>query len=1302
VIYNRYRVVRELGQGGMGRVWLVEDTGAGNRRLALKVISPEVDGVKIEYFKHEFSTMTKLRHPNLIQVYDFGQTDQGNLYFTMEFVEGKGLLEASEDLGNGDLYPIIVQICRALEYIHSRGLIHYDVKPSNIMVKSAGIVVKLMDLGLAAEKNTSSGSRLRGTLPYIAPELAKGVGVDKRADLYSLGVTLYQVVTRRLPFTAESTISLLKQHIEEIPQPPREINGTIPKGLEEIILRLMAKEPSDRYSSANEVIRALNRSTGRRFSTETKRTRESYILSGKFVGREKELGRLKEQFGLRFKTKNRKAYPLVLLGGESGVGKSRLLQEFRYWVQLNRARFLWGRCRERGGLAYGPWVEILSQAVSLVGMGDPLIDRYAPELAVLLPELGRERRIKAKSGLKPEQRKLRLMDSLTRFLLEVTRNRPYVICLEDLHWADGDTVELLGWLSRNAKSSKILICGSYRDDETKGRPLEKVLREDFLLKIGLKRFDQATVSELIGSMLGDGQPPARLAELVMKETDGNPFFVEEVMKSLVEEEKVYRKEGFWRASTEGFGIPSSVAEVVERRINRLDGESIEVLRLISAFDHPVSGDLLAKVGGLSSERLFELGSSLEKRRILVREGVNYDFSHQTTRELLYAQLNPTQRTDLHQRIAQVIEERQPEWIDELAYHFLRGEDRGKAVSYGIKAGERNKRVYANRRAIRFWEESLKLIKGDRKRDKLIDKLCGLYELVGEYEKAIAGYQTLLDSYESDREKAQIHRRLAAVWEKKGDYARAERHCKLGLKSLGPHAGELEEARIYTLLGRIHRQKGEYPQSIRDCLKGMRLLEAKGGYRELAQVYHNLGTTFTDLGKWEKSLGYYEKSVEVRRRIRDLDGLGRTYNNIGILYWHRGRFDEALAYFQKSLEASRKIGDADLMSKSYLNLGIVHLGKSDWESSEEYYRKSLEVSEGIGDRRTAARTYVNLGVTNLYRGNLLASLKYHQSGMKIAKKIGDRSLLGMTYGNLGGIYQALGDPSKAFDYAQRALQLGQRTGDPQWIAMAHTTLGGLYREKGRWDMALENLQKGKELAEELGSTYLTSVFQSLGQLYLELGDQERALRHLQESLQLAIANGSPFEEGNASELLGKLYRAKGEYGKAKEFFARSLEISKELNSQIVICSSLSDMAQLQWELREYEEALKLEEEALGIAQRRKLKPQMAELLLLKGRIEADREWGDGSKALEFLEEALQLAQETGDAERLWQAYYALGRVYQEQKRFEEAFGYYQRCIEIFKASCANIGDEKLQRSYLAERKRQEVIGSIRELKEEIRG
>lgn len=1106
-IANRYQVIKELGQGGMGKVCLVEDALMGNRRLALKTISPELDKVRLDYFKHEFCLMTKLRHPNLAQVYDFGQTDKGQVYFTMEFVEGKGLLEVSEDLGNGDLYPIIVQICRALEYIHSRGLIHYDVKPSNIMVKSTGVVVKLMDLGLAAEKTTSSGSKLRGTLPYIAPELAKGVGVDKRADLYSLGVTLYQVVTRRLPFVADSTISLLKQHIEEIPQPPCQIAEGIPEGLEEIILRLMAKEPSERYSSANEVIRAINRSTGRRFSTETKRIKESYILSGKFVGRDKELGKLKEQFGLIGNPQNRKAYPLVLLGGESGVGKSRLLQEFRYWVQLNRARFLWGRCWERGGLAYGPWVEILRGVVSLVGMGDPLIDRHAPELAVLLPELGRERRIKARSGLKPEQRKLRLMDSLTRFILKVAQTKPYIICLEDLHWADGDTVELLGYLSRNAKNSKILICGSYRDDEVEGRPLEKVLREDFLLRVPLKRFNPESVSELIGSMLGCGQPPAGLAELVMRETDGNPFFVEEVMKSLVEEEKVYRKEGFWRASTEGFGIPSSVAEVVERRINRLDGESIEVLRLISAFDHPVSGDLLAKAGGLSSERLFELGSSLEKRRILVREGVNYDFSHQTTRELLYAQLNPTQRMALHQRIAEVIEEKQPEWLDELAYHFLRGEDRGKAVSYGIKAGERNKRVYANRRAIRFWEESLKLIKG-RGRSRLIDKLCGLYELVGEYEKAIAGYQTLLDSYESDRKKAQIHRRLAAVWEKKGDYGQAERHCKLGLGSLGPHPGELEEARIYTLLGRIHRQKGEYPQSIRDCLKGMRLLEAKGSYRELAQVYHNLGITFTDTGRWKKSLGYYQRSVELRKRMRDLDGLGRTYNNIGILYWHRGRFDEALAYFQKSLEVSRKIGDADLMTKSYLNLGIVHLGKSDWDSSEEYYRKSLEVSERIGDRRTAARTYVNLGVTNLYRGNLLASLKYHQSGIKIAKKIGDRSLLGMIYGNLGGIHQNLGDPDKAFDYAQRALEMGRKLGAPQWIAMAHTTLGGLYREKGRWDMALENLQKGKELAEELGSTYLTSVLQSLGHLYLELGDQERAFGCLQESLQLAIANGFP--------------------------------------------------------------------------------------------------------------------------------------------------------------------------------------------------
>lgn len=191
-------------------------------------------------------------------------------------------------------------------------------------------------------------------------------------------------------------------------------------------------------------------------------------------------------------------------------------------------------------------------------------------------------------------------------------------------------------------------------------------------------------------------------------------------------------------------------------------------------------------------------------------------------------------------------------------------------------------------------------------------------------------------------------------------------------------------------------------------------------------------------------------------------------------------------------------------------------------------------------------------------------------------------------------------------------------------------------------------------------------------------------------------------GNASELLGKLYRAKGEYGKAKEFFARSLEISKGLNSQIVVCSSLSDMAQLQWEMKEYKEASKLGDEALGIAESQKLKPLKSGLLLLKGQIETDMEWGDRSKALRLLEETLQLAQEEENPELFWQIHYALGRVYQDQKRFKDAFDSYQRCIGIFKASCANIGDEKLQRSYLAARKRQEVIGSIRELKEEIRG
>ncbi len=452
---GRYEVKRFLGEGGKKRVYLAQDTLL-DREVAFALIKTEgLDEVSRTRITREAQAMGRLgSHPHIVTVFDLGE-HEGQPYMVTELMGGgdvEGVIEDGTDhrLSLERAIDIAKETCRGLEFAHSRGIVHRDLKPGNVWLTADG-VAKIGDFGLAVaidrSRLTTEGMMV-GTVSYMPPEQAMGGEVTPRSDLYSLGAMLYEMIAGRPPFLGDDSVAIIGQHINTPPVAPTWHNGQCPRSLEALILRLLAKDPSERPQSASDVLAALDGldlTTTAESSMEEAQPLDS-LAGGVFVGRQREMGELKACLEDALSGRGR----LVTLVGEPGIGKTRTAQELATYAGLRSAQVLWGRSYEEQGMPpYWPWVQAIRSYVrerdpeqlrSEMGAGAADIAEVVSDVKERLPDLKPPPQLDS-----PEQARFRLFDSITSFLKSASQKQPLVLVLDDLHWADQPSLLLLQW-----------------------------------------------------------------------------------------------------------------------------------------------------------------------------------------------------------------------------------------------------------------------------------------------------------------------------------------------------------------------------------------------------------------------------------------------------------------------------------------------------------------------------------------------------------------------------------------------------------------------------------------------------------------------------------------------------------------------------------------------------------------------------------------------------------------------------------------------------------------------------------------
>lgn len=662
-IGHRYLVEKRLGEGGMGAVYRVRDTLDDDAVRALKRIHPSASRrAWVGMFKAEFQTMARLRHPNLASVHDFDAIHGTDAYFfTMDYVEGRDLLRATEGADWQQCVGWLVQVCRALSYVHARKIVHLDLKPANILVSAEG-EVKVVDFGLA----TTVGAERRELLAtpfYMAPELARGQhAVDRRADLYSLGITAYHVLCRRVPFAGETFAQVLRQHLHA---PLAFEDERLPAWLRALIQRLCAKSPADRFRTANEVIVAINQASGLDFETETSETRESYVTTAEVVGREAELDDLHAFTRERLRG-HATGPPGLLVCGPGGIGKSCLLREVKHAVQLSRGDFIEVDCYQSVS-GIGQLAELVRQLVARLeaqGASD-LVERYGDVLSAVLPGLAGPPRPDA-STMKPARRTSRLVE----LMLAAGRRMAWALHINNLHWAQPATVELfealLEELDVQAPDVCLPVLGTHRDDELSGSPfapsLERMLDRGLVRVTHLSGLDREHVARLMKSMLGIDRVPGSLLETVAAQTDGNPYLVEELMWTVVESGAIgSAADGSWTIDEPvARAAASDIANALRGRFERLSPDQQALLAFVATYGRPISAERLQHASELAPATLHEAMRQLQHRR-MVSLSVDDDalfcgLGHDRLGDLVVEASPPGALRATHARLAKILED----------------------------------------------------------------------------------------------------------------------------------------------------------------------------------------------------------------------------------------------------------------------------------------------------------------------------------------------------------------------------------------------------------------------------------------------------------------------------------------------------------------------------------------------------------------------------------------------------------------------------------------------------------------------
>lgn len=771
------------------------------------------------------------------------------------------------------------------------------------------------------------------------------------------------------------------------------------------------------------------------------------------VGRKDEMDLLKTKVD----ELNEEKGSVVSLVGDAGIGKSRLAEELSVFADEKGLTILEGKCLSyQTSISYGIFQDLLSGFLGF-GLQDSdesitekianFVENHAklknsiPLLSFLF-SIENEETSKLKH-VNAEQIKKQTISTIKDLLITISSKSSVLIILDDLQWVDSISAEVIEILSQAVSGKRILLLCISRPPANLINKIGDLKLEHFY-KTNLPPLTNAQVKALFKSLMKTKEIPKGLADTVLPRAEGNPLYIEELFRVMVDE-NILRQEGKeWvlesSISVGDAKISPTIQGLMMSRVDRLSDDDKKTLQCAAVIGKSFTFPILSSIASDQTSSALELRlKSLEENGFLeaIKQSsreLEYSFTHILIQDAVYQSLLIRRRLALHSRVAEAIENIYPkklnEMVDLLAYHYSQSENYDKAIDYSIKAGHKATKAFANQEAMDYFNKALtmleKLDQPDQKRLAL-DGLAQVMFVIGDYGQSIAKYEEALKTVQtgenSELAKASLLEKIGKSFSYMGKFSEATEALEQALNMVRTAGnGEIEKARTLSTLGWVRYNLGNYQEGLQACLEASKILDKTDFLRDMASTLNITGAIYYDLGNWDEAVNYYRKSLEIVEKIGDLAGISACRANLGLILCDQNKLEEALEHHKKSLNIEQKMGNSYGIALSLNNMGIVHLASGEWAKATRFFKRALDLYKSTGAKDFLPEILLYLAEIEMYNANFSKANSYCEEALALSQELESKHYEAKAYRIFGTIKRYSRDFKGARSFLDKGLEI----------------------------------------------------------------------------------------------------------------------------------------------------------------------------------------------------------------------------------------------------------------------------------------